>query len=239
MRDDLRGAAAGRERGAERHRHLAEELPRLAHADHALLAVDDLGDLGTSLDDHEERPLVALVREVLAGQQADVLDRPRQVLERLRRQRLEDRDATEPVDGDHAGNSGLIGRGGARSRRPRIASLAERTDPPWRGQRRAGRSGGQRERRDGSSVPRRARMPRARRRRPRRRRAWPTRATTRHPSPRPRRRASARRPIVCGLTAVSHGATPSRVRRCTSGISPAAVGPTLSSRRPPRETTSA
>ena len=106
---ELRSPAAGRERGAQRHRHLAEELSRLADADHALLAVDHLGDLGTPLDDHEQRPLVALVREVLAGQQADVLHRLRQVLERLRRQGLEDRDATESVDGDHAGNSEIIG----------------------------------------------------------------------------------------------------------------------------------
>ena len=103
------GPAAGRERRAQGHRDLAEELPRLAHPDHAFFAVDHLGDLGAPFDHHEERTLIAFVREVLARKQVDVLDRPREVLEGLGGERSEDRDAAQPLDGDHAGDSCVIG----------------------------------------------------------------------------------------------------------------------------------
>ena len=105
------GAAARGERGAEGHRHLAEEPARSANADHTFFAVDHLGDLGAALDHHEERPLVALVGEVLARHEVDVLDRAGQVLEGRLGQGREDLDGAKRLDGDHAGDSSVTGHG--------------------------------------------------------------------------------------------------------------------------------
>src|SRR5690606_34888018 len=50
--------------------------------------------------------------------------------------------------------------------------------------------------------------------------------------------SSGREPCTTPLCAAIQAASSSRGRRCPSGIAPLAVGPTLSSRFPPRETTS-
>ncbi len=63
------GSAARKPTGktrAERDRHLAEEVARVALADDALDPVDELDRLDPALEHREERPLVALVGRVLA-----------------------------------------------------------------------------------------------------------------------------------------------------------------------------
>ena len=66
----LRRAEADREHRPERDRHLAEDVARLALADDALDPVDELDRLDAALEHGEERPLVALVRRVLARREA-------------------------------------------------------------------------------------------------------------------------------------------------------------------------
>ena len=68
----LDGAEADREHGAERDRHLAEEVSGVANSDPAVDAVDYPGRLDLPLEHGEERPLVSLVRSELSGAQADV-----------------------------------------------------------------------------------------------------------------------------------------------------------------------
>ena len=68
----LGGAEADREDGAERDRHLAEDVARVALADDALDAVDEPHRLDAAVEHREERPLVALVSRELARAEADV-----------------------------------------------------------------------------------------------------------------------------------------------------------------------
>ena len=80
----LGGAEADREDGAERDRHLAEDVAGVALADHALDPVDELDRLDAALEHGEERALVALVRRVLARDEADVGRRAREPLALVR-----------------------------------------------------------------------------------------------------------------------------------------------------------
>jgi hypothetical protein len=87
--------------GSWRHSHLAEEPARGAGAYDPLLAADDLGDLDRPGDDHEQRPLVALVGEVLPRGEPDVLHGAREIVQRRIGQRSEDPDPAQLGNGDH------------------------------------------------------------------------------------------------------------------------------------------
>ena len=72
---DARGLGrteADGEDGAERDRHLAEDVPGIADTDHARDALGVLDGLDPALEHREQGPLAALVRGVLAGHETDV-----------------------------------------------------------------------------------------------------------------------------------------------------------------------
>ena len=68
----LDSAEVDREDGAERDRHLAEEVSRVANADPPMDAVDHPRRLDLSLEHGEERALVSLVGGELSRAQIDV-----------------------------------------------------------------------------------------------------------------------------------------------------------------------
>ena len=88
----LRRTESDREHGAERDRHLAEEVAGVALADDARDAVDELDRLDAAFEQGEERTAVALVRRVLARSEADVRGRAREPLPALGAQGGEVRD---------------------------------------------------------------------------------------------------------------------------------------------------
>ena len=90
-----------REHRPERDRHLAEDVARTALADDALDPVDELDRLDAALEHGEERPLVALVRRVLARHEADVGRRAGEPLALRRAESREDRDAGDLVGRHH------------------------------------------------------------------------------------------------------------------------------------------
>ena len=101
----LDGAKCRRERSSERYRHLAEHITAMPVTDHLLDPVDELHDLDLAAQDGEERPLVALVRRVLAGGERDVRSGARQPLPLLLGKRAEDPDDLDVLGGDHGANA--------------------------------------------------------------------------------------------------------------------------------------
>jgi len=67
-----RRSESDREHRPESHRHLSENVTRTALADNALDPSDELDRLDATIDDREERALVALVHRVLARHETDV-----------------------------------------------------------------------------------------------------------------------------------------------------------------------
>jgi hypothetical protein len=110
----LRGPEADGERGAQRDRHLAEDLSGVALADDARYAVDELDCLDTALEHAEERPLVTFVDCVLARPEADVGGDATQLLTVGRVERFERRDAPDLVGRHHVGCPCCTARGRVR-----------------------------------------------------------------------------------------------------------------------------
>ena len=93
---------ADREDRPEHDRHLAEDVAGLPLADDALDPVDELDRLDPTLEHGEERPLVALVRRVLARHEADVAAARAEPLALGRLEAREDREPPDLLRGDHA-----------------------------------------------------------------------------------------------------------------------------------------
>ena len=68
----LYGAEAHRERRAERHRHLADQIAHATSAEDPLDPVHEPDRLHAPCEDREERPLVARIDRVLARNEPDV-----------------------------------------------------------------------------------------------------------------------------------------------------------------------
>ena len=97
----LRRTESDREHGAERDRHLADEIAGVALADDARDAVDELDRLDAAFEQREERSALALVRRVLARCEADVRGRAREPLPAFWAQGGEVRDALDLLGRDH------------------------------------------------------------------------------------------------------------------------------------------
>jgi hypothetical protein len=96
------GAEADREDGAERDRHLAEDVAGLPVADDLRDPVEVLDRLDLSGEQAEERPLAALVGGVLARLEPDVGGSAGEPLALRERELREDRDPRDLVGGHHA-----------------------------------------------------------------------------------------------------------------------------------------
>ena len=68
----LGGSKPDRKHRPEHDRHLAEDVSRIAVAQHPLDAVDHPDRLDSPFDHREQRALIPLVRGVLAGDQGDI-----------------------------------------------------------------------------------------------------------------------------------------------------------------------
>jgi hypothetical protein len=97
----LGGAKPNREQRPERDRNLAEDVAGMSLADDAVDAVDDLYCLDPTLEEREQRALLALVGGVFAGPESDVGCRPRQPLARGPTEVAENGNATNVVCGHH------------------------------------------------------------------------------------------------------------------------------------------
>src|SRR5204862_454425 len=109
-----------RKHGPERDRHLADDVARVALADEPVDPVRHLHRLDATLEEAEERALVALVSDVLARREGDVGSRAGELLAVARLQSGEDPDP-EDVVGRHHQLPTL-----PRSIRPRTSRLLER-----------------------------------------------------------------------------------------------------------------
>ena len=98
----LRRAEANREHRAERNRHLSEDVAHEPLAHDPLDAVHELHRLDAALEQGEQRALLALVRGVLPGHEADVGRRPGQALAIRGAQAGEDRDPADLFGRHHA-----------------------------------------------------------------------------------------------------------------------------------------
>ena len=114
----LRCAKADGEDGAERDRNLSEDIPWLPLSDDAIDAVDLLDRLDATLEQPEERALVAFVRGVLARHQPDVRRCARQALAFVRAERREDRDAGDVLGRHHGCSRSRPARTGQRYSAP-------------------------------------------------------------------------------------------------------------------------
>jgi hypothetical protein len=109
----------------ERHRDLTSELPWEPDADHLLDAVHQLRHLGLPVDHHRKEPAFALVGHVLPGDELDVLNGAGKVLQLILRERREERNRGQLIDGEHDAER-LCGAGRiVRScrHRPRLADV--------------------------------------------------------------------------------------------------------------------
>ena len=97
----LRRAKPHREHGAQRDRHLPEDVASVAFADHALDPLGSHDRLDAAVQYREEGPLAPLVRRVLAGFEADVGRAPRKPLAGDRVERREDLDLPDLLGGNH------------------------------------------------------------------------------------------------------------------------------------------
>jgi hypothetical protein len=114
----LRCAKPDREDRPEHDRHLAEDVPGMAHADDAVDAVDGLDRLDLPLEHGEQRPLAALWRRVLARRQAHVGCRPRELLALLGVEAREQRHLADLI-GSHHGTGDSTRSPNARAMEPR------------------------------------------------------------------------------------------------------------------------
>ena len=87
--------------GSERDRHLAEHIARLPYADHGLDPVRGLDGLDSPFEQPEQGALAALVRRVLARNQADVGNGARKPLALRFTELREDRDPSDLFGSDH------------------------------------------------------------------------------------------------------------------------------------------
>src|SRR5438876_9903196 len=101
----LRRPESDREHRPERHRHLPENVPRAAVADNALEPIDELDRLDPTLENSEERALVALMHGVLARHQTDVRCYAGETVAVHRVEGREDRDPTDLVRRHHGSRS--------------------------------------------------------------------------------------------------------------------------------------
>ena len=92
---------AGRKDRAEDDGDLAEDIARVALADDPVDALDRLDRLDAALEDGEERPPVALVCGVLAGDEGDVGRGPGQLVQMVGAQLGEQRDLRDLLRCDH------------------------------------------------------------------------------------------------------------------------------------------